>query len=242
MKAVILASGEGKRLLPLTSELPKCMVDIGGSTILAFQLRCLSQCGIDDVIITTGPFEEKVISHVSTDFPNLNVRYVWNEFYSTTNYIYSLWLTKEFIDDDVVLLHGDVVFDTILLENLIKSSFTNCVPVKKMTELPKKDFKAIVKDERITKIGVEFFGDEAYFCIPLYKFSQEDFLFWLEEIEKFIKRGDTNIYAENVFNKISHRLLLHPLRYHDEFCMEIDTTEDLLVARKHFEESFENTR
>lgn len=139
----------------------------------------------------------------------------------------------------MILLHADVVFDMCLLENLIKSSFTNCVPVKKLTELPEKDFKAVVKDERVTKIGVEFFGNDAYFSIPFYKVSQEDFLFWLEEIETFIKKGDTNIYAENVFNEISHRLALHPLRYHDEFCMEIDTIEDLLIARKYFKERSE---
>jgi len=236
MKAVILASGEGRRLQPLTLELPKCMLDIGGRTILGFQLGALTQAGIEDIIITTGPFEEKVISHVSTDFPDINVRFVRNELYSTTNYIYSLWLTKEFIDDDVILLHGDVVFDIELLENLVTSSFTNCVPVKKMTKLPEKDFKAVVKDGKVTKIGVEFFGDDAYFSIPLYKFSRKDFLFWLEKIETFIKRGDTKIYAENVFNGISHRLKIRPLRYHDEFCMEIDTIEDLVIARKYFKE------
>jgi choline kinase len=58
-----------------------------------------------------------------------------------------------------------------------------------------------------------------------------DFLCWLGEIEKFIKRGDTKSYAEDAFNTISGKIVLQPLYFGDEVCMEIDTREDLEIAR-----------
>ena len=65
----------------------------------------------------------------------------------------------------------------------------------------------------------------------MYKFSKSDFLYWLNEIEKFVKKGDLKIYAESVFNKISDKIILHPVYFTEEFCMEIDTKEDLEVAK-----------
>lgn len=61
-----------------------------------------------------------------------------------------------------------------------------------------------------------------------------DFLYWLGEIEKFIQRGDTKSYAEDAFNAISGKIVLQPLYFGDEVCMEIDTKEDYEEARGSF--------
>jgi len=257
MKAIILASGEGKRLRPLTDNLPKPLIKIGDKTILGHQLDNLIRCSIWDIIITTGPFEDKIKEYVKEKYPDLEVSYVNNPKYETTNYIYSMWLTKGLIDDDIILLHGDLVFDKKLLERLInekpflrKKSFTkrninkmhlvydeenvNCVLVNRKIKPPEKDFKAVIENNRVVKIGVEFYGENAFFSAPLYKFSKSDFLCWLDEIEKFIRRGDMNSYAEDAFNKISDKVMLRPLYSDEEFCMEIDTMEDLEIARNKY--------
>jgi hypothetical protein len=65
----------------------------------------------------------------------------------------------------------------------------------------------------------------------MYKFSKGDFLFWLNECEQYIEKGDVNVYAENVFNNISNELLIYPLYFNDELCMEIDTKDELEIAR-----------
>jgi len=69
---------------------------------------------------------------------------------------------------------------------------------KEIRPPPEKDFKAVIENNRVTKIGVEFSGRNAFFSAPLYKFSKSDFLLWLNEIEKSIKKGDLRIYAESV--------------------------------------------
>jgi phosphoenolpyruvate phosphomutase len=231
MKALILASGKGKRLYPVTKEIPKPLVELGNRAILGSQIDTLVGCGITDVIITTGYFEGKIKDFIKENYSNLNVSYVNNPKYKTTNYIYSMWLTRKFIDDDIILLHGDLVFDRKLLVRLINEECETCVLVNRKMKPPEKDFKAVIENNRVVKIGVEFYGENAFFSAPLYKFSKLDFLCWLDEIEKFIKRGDEKRYAEDAFNKISDNLILRPLYFDDELCMEIDTMEDLEMAR-----------
>jgi choline kinase len=189
--------------------------------------------GIRDILITTGPFEDTIIEHVEKIYPDLNVSYVHNPRYETTNYIYSLWLTKELIDDDVILVHGDLLFEKKLLERLIAEK-GNCVLVNRTIKPPEKDFKAVVENNTVIRIGVEFSGETAFFSAPLYKFSKLDFLCWLDALEEFVKRGNTTRYAEDAFNKISDTIMIRPLYFEDELCMEIDTMEDLDMARKIF--------
>ena len=137
MKALILASGKGERLFPLTKEIPKSLVNIGNRTILGHQLSNLFGCGIKDVVITTGFFEGKIKEYIKKRYSNINVSYVNNPRYNSTNYIYSMWLTKEFIDDDIILLHGDLLFDAKLLERLIAAE-GNRVLINKKIELRKR--------------------------------------------------------------------------------------------------------
>ena len=65
-----------------------------------------------------------------------------------------------------------MLFDKKLLEKLIDEKYTNCVLVNKEIKAPEKDFKAVIKNNRVVKIGVEFSGENAFFSAPLYKFSR----------------------------------------------------------------------
>lgn len=237
MKALILNSGRGERLRPLTKDKPKALIKIWNKTLLGHQLDSLVGYNIRDIIITTGPFANKIKNYMEKEYPKVNVSYVKNPKYRTTNYIYSMWLTKSLIDDDVILLHGDLLFEKKLLGRLINGKYPNCVLLGKGSTLPEKDFKAVVENNKIIRIGVGVSGSNTFFCAPLYKFSKLDFLCWLDEIERYVERKDFQIYAENVFNEISSKITLRPLYFAEEICMEIDTKEDLETARGLFRPS-----
>ena len=230
MKAIILASGIGKRLRPLTNDKPKSLLNINHRTILEYQLDILADCGIKHVVLTTGPFEHQVKNLLNGKYSDLTIDCVNNPKYDSTNYIYSLWLTKDFIDEDIILVHGDLIFPADLFKKMIDVK-ENVVLVNRIVKPPEKDFKAVIENDRVMKIGVDFFGENTFFCLPLYKFSKKDFLIWMNEIEKEIKKGNLNIYAEDVLNKISKDIMVKPLYFSNEFCMEIDTKEDLNKAR-----------
>jgi len=233
MKAIILASGVGRRLLPLTRDKPKCLVKINNQTILGRLLKQITDFKINAVIITTGAFEDKVKEFVNNNFPNLNVYYVRNPKFDKTNYIYSLWLAKEFIDDDILLIHGDIVVDHTLIKRLIESEYRTCVLVssKSKRNVIKKDFKCKIEGGSIKKIGIDISESNIFHLMPVYKISREDFTKWLAEIEKFIISGKLNFYIEDAFNNISNKINLKPIYYKDELCMEIDDIIDLAIVR-----------
>lgn len=181
MKALILNSGIGERLRPLTEDKPKALIEVGGKPLLGHQLDNLVECNIRNIIITTGPFENKIKIYVEKEYPDVNVSYVNNPKYDTTNYIYSMWLTKKITDDNIILLHGDLLFDEKLLNNLINEKYENCVLVNRKIKAPKKDFKAVIKNNRVIKIGVEFSGENAFFLRPYTNFQSRVFCVGLKK-------------------------------------------------------------
>ena len=231
MKALILNSGTGQRLKPATDEIPKCLVRLNGKTILEHQLEILESFSVNNYIITTGPFENKIKETISESFKNLNVIYVHNPKFKTTNYIYSMWLTRNVIDDDILLLHGDLVFESKVIEKIIEQQQNNAI-VYKSVPTPEKDFKAQIIQGSIKKISVSLTGKNVSFLMPLYFWTKQGIIKWLSKIDEFIQKGFTDLYAEDAFNDIADTLQLYPLYLDEEFCMEIDTFEDLERARK----------
>jgi phosphoenolpyruvate phosphomutase len=233
MKAIILNSGVGKRMGAYSRQNPKCLIEImENETILSRQIQLLTRNGIDEVIMTTGPFEEKIKRYLNINFPKVDILLINNPKYSITNYIYSIYLIpRELINENIILMHGDMVFEDDILKNVINSLYHNCVLVNKKIQVPNKDFKGKIEDGKVKEIGVDLFGPNCFLLMPLYKLSKNSFLKWMDEIENFINEGKTTVYAENALNMISDELIISPLYFEDELCMEIDTVEDLRLAK-----------
>jgi len=229
MKALILNSGMGSRMGVLTSEHPKCMTEVYGTeTILSRQLKQLDEFGITDVVITTGSYADVLQSYVrSLDMP-LRISYVHNAEFKDTNYIYSIYLARDLLDDDIVLMHGDLVFENQVLDALLQHP-SSCMTVSSTIPLPEKDFKAVIKNGQIDKVGVEYF-DNAQAAQPLYKLLREDWQIWLERIICFCEEGQRKCYAEKAFGEVSDTCCIRPLDVKDFLCNEIDTPQDLAVV------------
>jgi len=234
MKAIILSAGIGSRLMPETQNVPKALLKLNGKTILDIELQNLTSSGIKDIIIVTGHKHAMMEQYIAEKHPALNITLVKNQEFETTNYIYSIWLTKELIDDDIILLHGDMVFEGDLLEKLLDSPSENAALINNVIEPPEKDFKAIINDGVVKKIGVDCVGENAFFCAPIYKFSMADFSMWLAEIDTFVINCNVACYAEDAFNSIADEIKLSAVYYGSEFCMEIDTPEDLNIAKAYY--------
>ncbi len=223
----------------LTSNRPKCLVEIGaGETILGRQLKILSGLGLEDILITTGPFEDQIRDYAASRPEKVQVSLVNNPAYEVTNYIYSLVLAGEqmggFIPEEIILLHGDLVFDAVVVEKLLADGNKNAVLTNPHVTLPEKDFKAELENGLVKKIGVDVFGANCVFLIPFYRLSGEAFRAWLAEMERFRERGDLKVYAENALNNLLPELNLHPVELKGEFCMEIDDRDDLEKAKNYF--------
>ena len=228
MKAVIFNSGLGKRMGELTKSCHKSMVKlVDDQTIFERQLRILSSCGINEFVVTTGPFREQLEDvGKKKEFQHLHFTFVQSDEYMTTNYIYSMYLAKEFLDDDVLLLHGDLVFDRRLIEKMISISGSLAL-INPKKELPEKDFKGRVKNGELQEVSVNIFDGDCFAFQPLYKLTKTDLVAWLKVVEEFISDGNVKVYAENALNTILPSLHIKTMSYENYYVEECDTEEDL---------------
>lgn len=229
MKALILNSGMGSRMGVLTSEHPKCMTEISyNETILSRQLKLLYKVGIEEVVMTTGFFDSVLMNYCeSLDLP-IQYQFVQNPIYDKTNYIHSIYCAREFLEDDIVLMHGDLVFEETVLDDIVNFD-GSCMAVSSTLELPQKDFKAVVADGKVQKVGIEFFND-AFAAQALYRLAKKDWKVWLDEIIAFCERDEVKCYAENALNEISDKCDIRAFDVENRLCAEIDTPDDLTVV------------
>ena len=240
MKALILNSGLGARMGVLTSEHPKCMTEISPKhTIISRQLKLIVDAGIEEVIITTGYYDGVLVNYCnSLDLP-LHYTFVKNPIYDKTNYIYSIFCARDYLDDDILLMHGDLVFENEVLDRVL-ASLSSCMTVSSTLPLPEKDFKARIADGKVMAVGVDIFN-EAVEAQPLYKLKKDDCKVWLDKIAEFCEEGNTGVYAENALNVLDGAANIYALDVENLLCAEIDNPEDLAVVSARLKE-IENRR
>ena len=232
MKAIILAAGAGRRLGVAD---PKCMIDVGGMSIIHRQLAAFRAAGVEQFVIVVGYAREQLQRHLAplADQPG-RVRFIVNPRYAETNTIYSLYLAREEIDDTFFYANADVVFDRRLIERLQAAACASALAVETAC-CGQEEVKVIVRRGRITRIskqldpadclgefvGVARFGGE---LAPAFV----DTLTTLVEME-----GVVDDYFERAVDRLCADWTLTPVDISDLPCREIDFAEDLDIVRRH---------
>ena len=243
MQALILAAGSGKRLDPLTEDLPKALVEVNGTPLLVNILNNLKSTGITLVIIVVGHMKEKIIQRIGYEFNGLHIAYVVNDAYETTNNIYSLWLARDIINDDVLLLECDLFFNGDLLETVMKDE-SECTiltsdynsetmngtvitidpdnnadsMILKIDQRPGLDLSKCKKTANIYRMNKQFIKNKFMPAIDLYVRTQDVSSFYEIVLGALIYFKSSVIKAVNV---------------PENMWFEIDDLEDLRRAEKH---------
>ena len=231
MRALILNSGLGSRMGDITSTHPKCMTEINNDeTIISRQLTLLNKCGVNDIVMTTGYFDDVLKNYCDNLELDININYINNPKYRETNYIYSIYCARDYLHDDIIMMHGDLVFTLKILEDIIREN-KSLMTVSSTLPLPEKDFKAVIIDNQIIKVGINFF-DNAMAAQPLYLIKKNDWEVWLDKIIEYCENNNVKCYAENAFNDVSSKCLIYPFDIKNELCNEIDNPTDLIEVSK----------
>ncbi len=226
MKAVIFNSGLGHRMGDETKTHHKSMTLLkNGETIFHRQIRLLSAEGVKDFLVTTGPFEEQLKGEAA-QFPELNFTFVRNDIYDKTNYIYSMYLAREHMDDDLLFLHGDLVFNRKLVHDVLNCEDKNTGTVNYKKALPEKDFKGRVRDGKLLEVSIKIFDEDCYAFQPFYKMEKATAAAWIGKVVEFIHDGENKCYAENALNVIFPALNVRAFNYENYYIDEIDNMED----------------
>ena len=226
MKAIIFNSGYGNRMGEFTKTHHKSMAPMkDGETIFHRQLRILSAEGVKDFIITTGPFEDQLKAEAA-DFPELNIQFVRNDIFDKTNYIYSMYLARDLINDDMLFFHGDLVFNRKLIHDVLNCADENTATVNFTKAMPEKDFKGRVRDGKVLEVSIKIFDEDCFAFQPFYKLSKATASAWVGKVVEFIHKGEDKCYAENALNEIFPALNIKAFPYEGYYIDEIDNLDD----------------
>ena len=119
-RAVILAAGKGNRIQPLTAGIPKCLIEVGGQSLIERALHGLGSQHVSEAVIVVGYKASLIRDRVGASFEGIKVTYVDACDYETTNNIRSLWDARDYLTEDVILVEADVIFDSNLITDLLR--------------------------------------------------------------------------------------------------------------------------
>lgn len=121
MNAIILSAGQGRRLLPHTESLPKCLLPVDENRpVLEVQLRALAECGITEARVMVGFQAEKVEAFLKTrPVSGINVETLYNPFFDSSDNLATAWLGRSEMMSDFLLMNGDTLFESAVLQRLL---------------------------------------------------------------------------------------------------------------------------
>lgn len=235
MQAIILAAGMAKRLRPLTDSTPKCLLKVGGKTLLEMTINNILKNGVSSFVMVTGYRENMIKEHISQKFPGLDITYLTNSDYENNNNSYSLWMTKDYITGDSILLDSDILFDYRIISKLFAYPETNCLAVKRGHNLSEEEIKVIIDStNKIEHIGKHLAIAESYGeSIGIERFSHDFFVKLGEVLErKIVKENNVNEFYEASFQELYDKgNAMYAVDVSEYKCMEIDFPEDLDKAQ-----------
>jgi choline kinase len=154
VKAILISAGQGTRLLPLTIHVPKCLVEISGRAILDHQIEALYQAGIEEIIVVGGYRNEQIREHLENHLTPIRTRLVINPFWSVASSIGSVWAARDHLDDPFILINGDTVFDSTVIETARRRARTGVNLVVEPVQDPAlDDMRVRVQESRIVAVG-----------------------------------------------------------------------------------------
>ena len=156
MKAVILAAGRGTRLEPITAEIPKALVPVGGVALVDRMAARIAEAGIDEIVIVTGHGHDAVERHVAASSDPLlsKAHLVFNKHYADRGNYYSLFVAQDLVwDQDFVALDGDALLGPDILPRLLEAEGDLVLAVDRMVELGAEEMKVRIEGDQVVALS-----------------------------------------------------------------------------------------
>jgi choline kinase len=229
MQAVILAAGLGSRLRPLTSEIPKAMVEYKNVQIIVYQINALISVGVKEIIIVLGYKGSILKDFLISEFNESLFSFVINEEYEKTNSAFSFSFAQPLVKSDPYIhINCDILFSKNLLKSMISSSFENCICVREDIQLTESMEKVQINgSSRIRKMSLEANKYSNFKAYGLAKVSKKALNL---NLELFNNTSEEITRKENYYGLIRNNLdnIEYNIIKSDEYNLaEINTVDDL---------------
>jgi len=189
-RAIILAAGQGKRLLPLTEARPKCLIELSGRTLLAWQLLRLQAAGVQEAVIVTGFRADAVEAEIANLDLSMPVRLVFNPFYTVSDNTASCWIVRSEFDREILVLNGDTLFGPGVAEKLLAAPRADItVTIDRKDHYDADDMKVLTEHGSLRAIGktIEAYDAES---IGFLRFSPAGAAKFVAGVEKVLQTPD----------------------------------------------------
>ncbi len=233
MRAIVLVAGVGWRLKPYTETTPKCLLEIGGKTLLRRYLEALRALGVQDVVLVVGHLKERIMAEAAAASEGVAVRFVENPHFRRGN-ILSLWYARQEFDDDILVMDGDVLFPQELLARLMAFPEANAIAVDERFQDTGEEQKVLCEDGWVVEVTKRVAAD------PRVRGEEVGFLRLSAEaaevlrgvLEEFIDTGKDTLEYEETFRELAVEVPIAVVEVGDLPWVEIDFEADLTRARE----------
>ncbi|HEV2080233.1 MAG TPA: phosphocholine cytidylyltransferase family protein [Allosphingosinicella sp.] len=232
--AIILSAGQGSRLLPLTQDRPKCLIDFAGKSLLQWQVSALAANGITDISVVTG-FRTQMVEAELERLEGVSARAIFNPFYHVADNLGSCWIAREAMAGDFIILNGDtLVSPEIVARLLAKASAPITVTIDVKPQYDADDMKVQREGDRLVAIGKRLLAEQANAeSIGMLAFRGEGGDRFKAEVESMMRTsaGVANWYLKAI-HQIAQDGIVGTVSIEGLDWAEVDFPADLEFARE----------
>lgn len=234
MKVIILSAGQGRRLLPLTENTPKCALPVAGRAVLEWQLHEIARCDdIDEVVVVTG-FRADKVDAIASAVAAPRVRTLYNPFYALSDNLGTCWVAGSEMDGPFTIINGDTLFEAAILQRLLATGAD--APVTLVTDrkdgYDADDMKVVVENGRLRRVGKKLSDGVNGESIGMMAFRNDGPRLFRDTVNHLMRYGEgVNRWYLSAIDELAQE---HPVRTCDihglSWC-EVDEAEDLAHAQ-----------
>jgi len=238
MHAIILSAGRGSRLLPLTTDMPKCLLPVGLTSVLSLQLDTLFRCGIKTATVVTGFNAHLVKQEINTRQTGPKVKTLYNPFFQVADNLASCWMARKSMKQDFLLINGDTLFSPALLETVLNAPAKDItVTIDKKGHYDGDDMKVSLDSDRLTAIGKTLLAQQTDGeSIGMLRFMNDGPQIFRDELKRLMKLedGTKSWFLSAIHGLAQSGQRINTTNIQGGTWAELDTPEDYEICRQLF--------
>ena len=238
-KAIILSAGQGRRLLPLTENMPKCLLSVSDRPVIVWQIDALLANGIKEIVIVAGFQVAKVEALIAERYRGCsNIRVLFNPFYEVADNLASCWIARDEMRTGFLLLNGDTLLGDDLLPGLLRTKVTPitlCVDFK--SEFDDDDMKVQLGSQgQVKQVSKKLSAEETDAeSIGLIRFSGEGAEFFRKAVEQALREPEKlGSWYLAIISMLAGQGAVNSYSVAGSRWCEIDFIQDLQKAESYF--------
>ena len=215
----------------LGEQIPKCLIEYNGETLIQRYLKILINSGIQDITIVVGYRKDQIIEHININFPDKYINYIVNQDHLKKENIYSVWVSRNSFNNDILMMDADLIFNANVMERIISYNKENFIVVRKETH--ENEMIVLIKNRRIISLSNnQTINNIDFDCkaesVGIIKFSKYAAKQFIGKIKLFVDSGDLNKYYEEAINLLFESFNFRTLELDENSVVEeIDTMNDI---------------